>query len=262
MPEGVEVKLQIEKLNKLKNQPIQSIHILSGRYTRHGPPIGFKQFQKNLPLTIEHINHKGKFIYFTLTNGWYILITLGMTGKLILQSNPPKTQKHNHIELNFPNQTLFFNDLRNFGTIQFTNNNETLIHKLDKLGFDPLQENITPAQFLAHIGKFHPNKKIGELLLDQRFISGVGNYLRADILYCAKIHPESEIGNIPPNILKKLLECISKTMHSSYQKQKTKKEFKFIIYKQPLSPINNPTEKYKDKYGRTIWYVPDEQVLF
>ena len=49
--------------------------------------------------------------------------------------------------------------------------------------------------------QFPQNKKIGELLLDQRFISGVGNYLRADIMYCSKIHPNTEIGNIPPDII-------------------------------------------------------------
>jgi len=255
MPEGVEVKLQLEKLHKLINQPITNISIFSGRYTRHGHPKNFAQFKKSLPLTIQSIHHKGKFIYFTLSNNWRILITLGMTGKLNIHKSPIK---HDHILFQTPKYNLFFNDLRNFGTIEFTNNPNILLKKLDKLGFDPLQEKIPFSQFLAHIGKF--SGTIGDLMLEQKFISGIGNYLRADILYCAKINPKTLIKKLNINTLKILLKCIVKTMTNSYKKQKDHSH-KFIIYKQKISPLNNPISKYKDKKGRTIWYCPKEQTL-
>ena len=262
MPEGVEVKIQTEKLQKLKNKILESITIHGGRYTRHSQPINFDNFSKSLPLKILGIHQKGKFIYISLSKNWTIMITLGMTGKLKLRKNPPKLIKHDHIVFSSINNSLVFNDLRNFGTIQFTNDPNVLLNKLNKLGFDPLQNHITPSEFLAHIGKFPQNKKIGELLLDQRFISGVGNYLRADIMYCSKIHPNTEIGNIPPDILQILLKCIIKTMKNSYKKQTTKSDYKFVIYKQPKSPLGNPTEKIKDKQGRTIWFVPAEQIYY
>jgi len=264
MPEGVEVKLQLEKLKKLIGQNIVSIDILSGRYSRHGPPCGFEKIIKKLPLIIEKIQQKGKFVFMTLSQKWYVLITLGMTGRLILKKNPSHPQKHYHIQFVTPKYILYFYDLRNFGTIQFTDDENILNQKLNKLGFDPLQTKITPTEFISHLHKFPANRKIGELLLDQQFISGIGNYLRADILYCAKIHPKSEIQYLPTNVLKILLKCIQKTMNSSYQRQKLKikKEYKFIIYKQSKSPLGNPTDKYKDKNGRTIWYVPDEQIYY
>jgi len=257
MPEGVEVKLMLEKLKKLHNQPITQIKIYSGKYTRHGKPLGFNLFRKNLPLLIKNIQSKGKFIYISLSNNWFILLQLGMAGKLITKKN---REKHDHIEFTTPKYNLYFHDIRNFGNIQFTNKKEILEYKLQKLGYDPLQDNITLKQFTKHIQSFFPYKRIGSLLLEQNFISGIGNYLRADILYCAKIHPEKEIGSFTKKNIKKLLECIKKTMLSSYQKQKNK-DFKFIIYKQDKSPKGNPISKYKDNKGRTMWFVEKEQFL-
>jgi len=257
MPEGVEVKLQIEKLKKLKNQSIQSIKILSGRYSRHSPPKNLKNIQKQLPLTIISINHKGKFIYITLSNNWHILITLGMTGKLTIHKTP---LKHDHILISTNKYNLYLNDLRNFGTIQFTNHHETLLKKLNQLGYDPLQEKISLPQFLAHIGKFKPNTIISELLLNQKFISGIGNYLRSDILFCSKINPLTPIINLSPITLKNLLKCIINTTHNSYKKQKNKTH-KFIIYKQNISPSGNPVKKIKDSHNRTIWFDPITQLL-
>jgi len=257
MPEGVEVKLQIEKLKKLKNQEIQSVKILSGRYSRHGHPKGFISFKKALPLVIQSIHNKGKFIYFMLSNNWIIMITLGMTGKLKIRK---EHQKHDHIQFLISKYTLYFNDLRNFGTIELTNDKNVLENKLNRLGYDPLQENIGFPQFLAHIGKFKQELEIAELLLNQKFISGIGNYLRSDILYCSKINPKSKIKDLSTNTLEKLLKCIIKTMHESYSKQK-QKNHKFLIYKQKISPIGNPVKKYKDTKGRMVWYDEKVQIL-
>ena len=250
MPEGVEVKLQLEKLDKLLNQDIDKIEIHSGRYTRHGHPKGYISLKKNLPLKIKSIHHKGKFIYLMLSNDWIIMITLGMTGRLLLKK---EREKHDHIEFITEKYKLFFNDLRNFGTIEFTNKKEILLHKLDKLGFDPLQEKITTTEFYAHIGKFK-NMEIAELMLNQKFVSGIGNYLRSDILYCSKINPHAMIRNLSTDILNKLLKCIYKTMENSYRKQKVKKH-KFLIYR------DKEAYKYKDTKGRMVWYDPKIQLL-
>lgn len=254
MPEGVEVKIQLEKLKKLRNQEIESIRIQSGRYSRHGHPKGFVSFRKALPLKIKSIHHKGKFIYFLLSNNWVIMITLGMTGKLKIRK---EHKKHDHIQIKTNKNLLFFNDVRNFGTIEFSNNLDFLSKKLENLGYDPLQDKISFIQFLEHIRKFKSSLEIGELLLNQKFISGIGNYLRSDILYCSKINPHTKIGDLKKIFLKKLLKCIYKTMENSYQKQK-ERTHKFIIYKQTISPAGNQIKKYKDSKGRNIWW--DEKI--
>jgi len=257
MPEGVEVKIQLEKIKKLKNKDVEDIKILSGRYSRHGNPKGFLSFKKSLPLKINSIHNKGKFIYIMLSNNWVIMITLGMTGKLKIRKYPIK---HDHIIIKTNKGILFFNDLRNFGTIEFTQDSDVLLNKLNRLGYDPLQEKIDFNVFLAHVGKFKADIEIAELMLNQKFMSGVGNYLRSDILYCAKINPHSKIGNLSKDALNNLHKCIYKVMLDSYSKQK-EKNHKFIVYKQYKSPVGNIIKKYKDKNGRMVWYDEKIQLL-
>lgn len=39
----------------------------------------------------------------------------------------------------------------------------------------------------------YPNKEICQLLIDQSFVCGIGNYLRSDILYLSKIYPYKKL---------------------------------------------------------------------
>ena len=76
MPEGPEVKRLTVRVNNLVSQhKIKNIKINSGRYTKKLPD-GYNKFIENLPLKIEEVKCKGKFIYFVLENNFYIFNTL------------------------------------------------------------------------------------------------------------------------------------------------------------------------------------------
>ena len=85
MPEGPECRhlTDILKLS-LVGKHLKSIKILSGRYSRHGPPTGFNLITTLLektPIKILEIGVKGKFIYWVLDNNVYMWNTLGMSGQ-------------------------------------------------------------------------------------------------------------------------------------------------------------------------------------
>lgn len=255
MPEGVEVTLLVERLNiELENCILTKVQVLGGRYSRHGNPKGFLGFNKSLPLRIIEIGNKGKFIYFILENEWVIWLTLGMSGFV----HQGEKIKHDNIEFLTPCFNFYFNDMRNFGTIEFHQGLDLLEKKLKTLGFDPLREKITFSEFKKVL---RPKNKIAEFLVNQKYVAGIGNYLRADILYQSKIHPLSLVENIPENKLQDLLKNIYDVMKKSYQKQKTGK-YKFLIYQQKHDKNGNPVEHLKDKNGRTIWFVPNVQVFY
>lgn len=255
MPEGVEVSLLVKRLNsELTDCILTKVKVLGGRYYRHGDPKGFIGFNKSLPLKIIQIGNKGKFIYIILEDEWVIWLTLGMSG-FVHQGDKIK---HDNIEFLTPCFNFYFNDMRNFGTIEFHQGFDLLEKKLKTLGFDPLQEKISFTDFQKIL---KPNQKIGEFLINQKYIAGVGNYLRADILYKSKIHPFSLIKNIPEEKLKDLLTNIYFIMKRSYQKQQNGK-YKFLIYQQKEDKFGNPIEHEKNKIGRTIWFVPNVQVLY
>ncbi len=50
-----------------------------------------------------------------------------------------------------------------------------------------------------------PGLEIADVLLDQEIFAGVGNIIKNEVLWRVRIHPETEVRNIPPSDLKKLI---------------------------------------------------------
>lgn len=232
MPEGPEVKVIVDGLNSvLKNKYIVDINLTkTGRY-RNKAPNGFKDFKsfvtKKKP-KIEKILVKGKFIYFLINNGWYIFNQLGMSG---IWSHQP--QKHTCLILTYtqsnPNniianifnsnlKKLYFIDQRHFGIFEFTNKKSILNQKLNSIGPDLLNQKVTIQQF-KNILNNHLNKNICKVLMDQKIISGIGNYLKSEILYESKLHPLLTIKQLTPKEINNLLKASQRLIKASYNAQ-------------------------------------------
>jgi len=247
MPEGVEVKLQTEFLQKnFINSILKSFHIYSGRYIRHTKPIELIKFKESLPSKIIIIKNKGKFIYFILENKWIIMIRLGMTGYF----HKNNRIKHDHFDFVTSKGNLFLNDYRNFGTISFTHDINILNKKLNEIGIDPLQEKLTKKIFNEKISEYcenHKNNILADFLIRQDYIAGIGNYLRSDILYISSLHPLKNICELNEEEKNRLLKAIKYVIYKSYNDQKYKGDYEFIIY--------GKKDAMKLKYkGRTIFY--------
>lgn len=257
MPETVEVSIITDFINnKFKNSTLKNVIVKSGRYSRHKLPDGFSKFINSLPAKIEKIDKKGKFIYITLDKDRSIWITLGLSGELLL-----KPGKHSHITFETNKGNFYFDDIRNFGTVKFVFTKDELEKKLRTLGPDPLIENISKKDFITIMGKKHIQKKdIADVLMDQKIISGIGNYLRAEILYDARISPFKKVQDMTDKDLENLLKSINKVVMASYKKQDEDgiHTYPFKIYRKKETKSG---EKIvcKEQKGRTIWYVPSVQ---
>jgi endonuclease-8 len=60
-------------------------------------------------------------------------------------------------------------------------------------------------------------KPVGELLLDQSVLSGIGNVAKSEALFLAEIHPETEISDLTESELSKLAGSITRVMWDSYK---------------------------------------------
>ena len=99
---------------------------------------------------------------------------------------------------------------------------------------------------------------IAELLLNQSFFCGLGNYLRSEILYEAKINPKLKLNQLNNNQLKRLYKYIFKIPLDSYNHQKKYlmlHSYPFKIYKKTLTPKGEKVKKYKidNRSGFTIY---------
>ena len=68
-----------------------------------------------------------------------------------------------------------------------------------KLGVELLAEAITQMDVLTQISQPRfARKNLAAILLDQTFLAGIGNYLRSEILFFARIHPEARMAELTP----------------------------------------------------------------
>jgi len=81
------------------------------------------------------------------------------------------------------------------------------------LGPDPLRADFCPEQFLALL-ETQPTREMGEVLLDQRVISGIGNILRTEILFQSRIHPRRLVGDLSEDEKHNLLRWILELPHT------------------------------------------------
>lgn len=265
MPEGPEVTIMVKQMSKFfKNSRLKDVLI---HHKKYESKLGNKRaFYKSLPSKIKEISNKGKFVYMKLANGWSLGFTPGMTGHFWIpeKSKDFKTAegymynyKYDHIELITSDGKVYFNDPRRFGHFYVFQNDDELNKKLKTLGPDLLKDlpKMSQADFNERLGRFKPNKNIAEALLDQKFIAGVGNYIRADALYEAKISPKRKIGSLTLNDKKRLKNALEKIGKNSFNAQKKGLHtYKFKIYGK------TGAKQERDKLNRTIWWDPKRQI--
>lgn len=220
MPEGPEVKSTVDGLrHHLENREIHSFVPMSGRYSRKDFS-GFLDLVEELPLLITGVGCKGKFIYFLFADGSSLWNTLGMTGYW-----GQGAKKHSRMRLwikqdgqeDERGDVLFYNDQRNFGTFKYVTTAGELEKKLDSLGPDMLSDPPSFDEFKECLlrGK-RGNKTIAENLMNQSVVSGVGNYLKAEILYSAKISPWRLCKDLSDDDMNNLLNLSHTIMNTSY----------------------------------------------
>lgn len=149
------------------------------------------------------VKRRGKYLLFELKEK-FIVIHFKMEGRFYLKNEYIK-EKHDYAIFEFDKFSLHFNDPRLFGNMQ-------IIYKADinnffkekKLGLEYDDINLT-AKYLKNCFK---NKKIiiKKALLDQKYITGIGNIYADEILFRSKINPKNMAKNITYNKLKEIIE--------------------------------------------------------
>ncbi|MBI2599081.1 bifunctional DNA-formamidopyrimidine glycosylase/DNA-(apurinic or apyrimidinic site) lyase [Candidatus Curtissbacteria bacterium] len=163
--------------------------------------------------------------------GFSILIHLKLTGQLIYQDkktriagghpipplNLPSPNKTTRATFEFTNGGhLYFNDLRKFGWVKFVPTDEEKIREaIGVLGPDALE--ISFKDFADRLAK-KPNSRIKKLLMDQTFVSGIGNIYSDEALWLAKVHPARSVASLSEAEIKALHKGIRDAMELAIEK--------------------------------------------
>lgn len=174
------------------------------------------RYEKELLNDINHRNQtiidiwfKGKHIFFKLENNLFIHIHYGLNGYL--------TSKIDSQQIRWCIMTtgllpIYYADTNNYGYIKF----------IDKIQYDKVIKRLSnldpfiPSTFnYNNVNKlFNRLQKskltIGEILIDQTYILGLGLYLRSEILLLCHMHPLTKANMIPYDTLYKIVETVYK----------------------------------------------------
>jgi formamidopyrimidine-DNA glycosylase len=228
MPELPEVEIVRQSLDKkIKEKKVKKV-IIRNRNLRFKIPFNLSSHFENKKII--KVGRFSKYLIVYLPNENYCLIHLGMSGTIHVVANttinkhtntsfynsPSLPKKHNHVELIFDNFKVIYNDPRRFGFFQIIKNNLDLKKRFSHLGPEPFSKNFNINYVYNFFRK--KNKDIKNFLLDQKFVSGIGNIYASEILFLSKINPfkkvkllsKKECQKIIINSQKILLKAISK----------------------------------------------------
>ncbi len=207
MPELPEVQTTIDGLIKEKiiGNPILDTEI---DHQNMIFPFSIEEFKKIvIGKSIKKIFRKGKYIFFELENNWSLIIHLRMSGKFVKGDSFP-LEKHEHAVFKFSNGNILkFHDPRKFGKITLT---KEVDKTLARIGIDALDPAFSYDWLKARITA--KKKPLKALLLDQSFISGIGNIYADEILFDSKLHPMMQANNLKIEKIKDLYESIKKIL--------------------------------------------------
>ncbi|MFH0856902.1 MAG: bifunctional DNA-formamidopyrimidine glycosylase/DNA-(apurinic or apyrimidinic site) lyase [bacterium] len=258
MPELPEVETIKQELNNtVIGKKIKAVDVFLPKIINVSPP----EFKKKLSGTIvKNVERRAKNLIITISRNrretinlplqadrvhakdenLYLLVHLKMTGQLIyIQNNSINIKnKYTHIIFNFTDGSkLLFNDLRQFGYIKLLNDNELSAY-LDKqnFGYEPLENNFTSDKLKDLLrGK---KGKIKVMLMDQTFLSGIGNLYAAEICFYAKINPARQISTLTDTETENLYLGIKKILTDAIKHK------------------GSSIENYVDIYGKKGGFVP------
>jgi formamidopyrimidine-DNA glycosylase len=91
------------------------------------------------------------------------------------------------------------------------------------LGFDPLTEPPSPAEFAKRLGR--RNGTLKGLLLDQSFAAGVGNWIADEALYQAKLDPRRRVASLEPAEVRRLRSALLRVVKRAVDVNAVKERF-------------------------------------
>jgi formamidopyrimidine-DNA glycosylase len=186
MPELPEVQTIVNDLNDtgLKGAVITGALVHWPRSIANMAP---GRFARTLTgLRVARIYRRAKFIIFELgTHEAALLIHLRMSGRLRIARSGDKALKHEHVCITFEDEReLRLHDTRKFARVYLCASAEEITAEL---GPEPLGPEFTLKEFRSLLRK--RSRMLKPLLLDQRFIAGLGNIYVDEALWDAGLHP-------------------------------------------------------------------------
>jgi len=236
MPELPEIETIVKGAKeKLKGRTIKGVDVRIPRMVNLSLP----KFKKEIEgAKIVAARRAGKIIILDLANKNSILIHLKLTGQLVYQVSDERKKekrksvgghpsrayeqslphKHTHLIFHLDKGNLYFNDLRKFGWLKVVPSKKlSQLKEIKELGPDPLDKKKFSLAYFKERLKRRGRSKIKQVLMDQKFVSGIGNIYANEILFAARIRPDRVISSLKEKEIKAIYKAISKILEKGIE---------------------------------------------
>jgi len=217
MPELPEVEVMRRDLEKeVVGRKIKSVEVSGARSIRR-----HKQKKEFIAALEGHkimsVARRGKYLVLRLDGPEALIVHLGMSGQLLrAKSAREKAPKHTHVVITFTQGGLVrFVDPRTFGEM-FVAPFDALdeqVEELAHLGLDPLETALSWELF----GRMLAERKmrLKSLLMDQKFIAGIGNIYSDEILFQAGLRWDRMSDSLSQQEIRRLYRAISEILQDA-----------------------------------------------
>jgi len=218
MPELPEVETIVRQLRpRLVGRTILGASVL---WPRTLAGISARAFTTGLRgARIREVRRRGKFFVIALANGGrpagHLVGHLRMSGRLVLAPRASEARStHDRVRVKLDGQDLIFSDVRKFGRLWLTPRLERV---LGSLGPEPLAPQFTAAWLAA--GLRARARQLKPLLLDQRFLAGLGNIYVDEALHAARLHPLMRCDRVDAAGARRLHAAIRRVLAAAIRRE-------------------------------------------
>jgi formamidopyrimidine-DNA glycosylase len=218
MPELPEVEtLRRDLEREVVGKRVKQVEVSGMRSVRRHP--NKKHFAGKLEgRKITAVERRGKYLLLRLDNGDILVAHLGMSGQLLRMKGTARSKpdKHTHVIVSFTQGgQLRFVDPRTFGEMFVTTPEELEDHvpELAHLGFDPVDDMMSWTRF----GDLLTSKKakLKPLLMDQKFVAGIGNIYSDEILFSAGLRYDRSSDSLSSQEVRRLYRAMVETLQDA-----------------------------------------------
>ena len=243
LPEVETIRRDLEK--EVVGRRVKSVEVKKARSVRrHSKAADFRRRLEGRK--IEGVRRSGKYLLFDLDGDDVLVVHLGMSGQLLrAKSAKEPLDRHTHVVITFTQGgQLRFVDPRTFGEL-FVTAADTVadaVPELAHLGFDPLDDVMSWVAFGQRLTTRHGALKT--VLMDQRFVAGIGNIYADEILFAAGLRYDRQSDSLSAQEVRRLYRAMVETLTEAV--------------KHRGSSLSD--EQYRDLYGEIGDYQGQHQV--
>lgn len=284
MPEAPEVEVMNQEIDSdFKGKQLLNYNILKGKAKKKRPKL-FLSFEKDLNngiAILKDVTRRGKLMSLEFEfdikgkkKTWWVCNYFGLHGSYRIDDdkivpNYDKGNKNVHISLEFKKNDsessyLNYYDTSGFGSsFTFYNNLDEYLKYLYKNAIDVFDEEFDIKIFkknfeivkLKSLSRFN----IASIMINQGYLcSGIGNYLKCEILYEAKISPNRSINDINDEELEVLYKAIKKVCELHLSKEGRSEEH-LKVYGKKVDADGNEIKYEETQDGKKTYWVPEIQ---